>query len=101
MAKGIGENPVKSPAHCARLVDYPATRDELVEAAGDSEAPAEVINFLKSLPAERYASFESVLRDFAEAERRFGDRGALRDGARPRSNLGRSAADDADPTRHP
>ena len=70
MARGIGENPARSPAEHVRQVEYPASREDIVQTAADNEAPVEVINFLKSLPKERYESYEAVLRDFAEAERR-------------------------------
>ncbi len=95
MAHGIGENPNRSPAEHVRGVGFPASRADIVETAGDNEAPAEVINFLKCLPKEGYGSAEEVLRDFAEAERRFG---AGRAGAADnpsRENLG------ANPARHP
>src|SRR5882762_9537641 len=71
MARGIGEDPRRSPAWHIQRVEYPASRDELVATAEDNEAPAEAINFLKALPKDRYQSAEEVLRDFAEAERRF------------------------------
>jgi hypothetical protein len=70
MANGIGENPSRSPSFIISQIDFPATRTELVETAEDSDAPTQVINFMKSLPKERYQSQEEVLRDFAEAERR-------------------------------
>ncbi|TMA28479.1 MAG: DUF2795 domain-containing protein [Deltaproteobacteria bacterium] len=95
MARGIGENPARSPAWHVAQVEFPAARDEIIETAEDSEAPAEVINFLKSLPKERYQSQEEVLRDFAEAERRFGA-GTAEGPARPNINHV-----DEDPKRHP
>src|SRR5205814_9897097 len=70
MARGIGEDPRRSPAAQLAEVEYPVTRVDLVEAAEDNEATVEVINFFKALPKERYGSAEEVLRDFAEAERR-------------------------------
>jgi hypothetical protein len=101
MARGIGENPARSPAAHLQAVEYPATRDELVQTAADSEAPVEVINFLKSLPKERYASYEEVLRDFAEAERRFGV-GNLAEDGRSREDIGKKAVESSDaPTHHP
>jgi hypothetical protein len=87
MAKGIGENPSRSPAFILKELDFPATRAEIVETAADSDAPPEVINFLKSLPKERYQSQEDALRDFAEAERRFAG-GTAGEAAR-RENLGK------------
>jgi Protein of unknown function (DUF2795) len=87
MAKGIGENPSSSPAFILKELDFPATRAEIVETAEDSESPVEVINFLKSLPKDRYQSQEEALRDFAEAERRF--LGGTANEAGRRENLGR------------
>lgn len=97
MAHGIGENPNRSPAEHVRGVGFPASRAEIVETAGDNEAPVEVINFLKSLPKDRYGSAEEVLRDFAEAERRFGAGAGKSSDRDARENLGRID----DPARHP
>jgi hypothetical protein len=104
MAFGIGEPPERSLAVHLGSVDYPASREDLVQAAGDSEAPAEVINFLKSLPRDRYDNEEMVFRDIAEAARRFGTGGrAPLSGSSDRRNLGRDAVEenqDGNP-RHP
>jgi hypothetical protein len=83
----MSENPARSPAAIVQQSDYPATRDELVETAEDSESPAEVINFLKCLPRERYESAEEVMRDFAEAERVFGNGGNRMGPVRDNLNL--------------
>lgn len=104
MAFGIGENPSKSVLAHLQSVDYPADREELVVAAEDGEAPVEVINFLKSLPRERYESEEMVLRDLAEAARRFGFHGhAPPVGSIDRRNLGRDAVEENvdDNPKHP
>jgi len=95
MARGIGENPAFSPAEHLRQIEYPASRDDIVETAGDNEAPVEVINFLKCLPKEQYGSYEEALRDFAEAERRFGMSNFGSEG-RSRENINH-----VDPTQHP
>ncbi|MCA1827832.1 MAG: DUF2795 domain-containing protein [Myxococcales bacterium] len=100
MARGIGEDPKRSPAAHMAQVDFPATREELVETAEDNESPPEVINFFKSLPRERYASQEELLRDFAEAERRMASGNAADPRAR-RDDIGRVAAEDAPDPRHP
>src|SRR5437868_5693902 len=60
MARGIGEDPKRSPGwHLAQL-EYPATREDLVQTAEDNEAPPEVINFFKALPKQRYATSATV-----------------------------------------
>jgi hypothetical protein len=98
MARGIGENPNRSPAWHVAQVEYPASRADLVETAEDNEAPVEVINFLKALPKDTYASAEEVLRDFAEAERRFA-LGNIADDRGRRDNIGKGGAED--PSKHP
>ena len=95
MARGIGENPAKSPAWHLQQIEYPASHDDIVETAADNDAPAEVINFLKALPKERYGAYEEVLRDFAEAERRFAS-GNTADDTNRRDNINHK-----DPTQHP
>lgn len=104
MGFGVGERPERSVAAHLSGVDYPADREELVQAAEDAEAPPEVINFLKSLPRDRYESLEMVQRDLSEAARRFGMGGhAPLVGTVDRRNLGRDAVEenvDGNP-RHP
>ena len=101
MARGIGENPARSPASHLQAVEYPATREEIVQTAADNDAPVEVINFLKSLPKDRYGSYEEALRDFAEAERRFA-LGNLADRGRSREDIGKNPVESPDaPTHHP
>ena len=98
MARGIGEDPKRSPASHLAQLEYPATREDLVQTVEDNEAPREVINFFKALPKERYASAEEVLRDFAEAERRFA-LGNVPDERGRRDNIGKIAAEDQ--SKHP
>jgi hypothetical protein len=101
MARGIGENPARSPAEHLRQLEYPATREDIVQTAADNDAPVEVINFFKSLPKDRYQTYEEVLRDFAEAERRFG-LSNFHDGGPTREDIGKAAVESPDaPTRHP
>jgi hypothetical protein len=64
-----------------------------------------VINLFKCLPRGRYEGKEEVMRDFAEAARRFAMGGSdFHDGIlRDRRNIGRDAVEAAPPgrTRHP
>jgi hypothetical protein len=98
MARGIGEDPNRSPAAHVAQVEFPASREELVQTAADNEAPVEVINFFKSLPKDSYGSAEELLRDFAEAERRFAV-GNVPDDRGHRENIGKVAAEDQ--AKHP
>jgi hypothetical protein len=105
MAYGQAEDPALSiPTHLD-AVDYPVWREQLVKAAADNGAPIDLINVFKSLPRTRYESKEDVMRDLAEAARRFAS-GGLRDDDgvdRDRRNIGRDLVENAPPghTRHP
>ncbi|GEJ57961.1 DUF2795 domain-containing protein [Anaeromyxobacter diazotrophicus] len=80
-------------------VEYPISRDELANAAAEAGYERDAINFLKSLPDGIYQSPADVLREFGEAEARFGM--GTRD-VRHRGDLGRDAVETGDnPTRHP
>jgi len=72
MAFGVGERPERSASYILQQVDYPATRDEIVRVAEDSEAPTDTLNFLRRLPNREYRDPDDVLRQFAEAEARAG-----------------------------
>src|SRR5262245_56549682 len=103
MAFGVGERPEKSLSTHLEGVEYPAERAELVEAAAEGEAPPEVINFLKCLPRERYENEEMVLRDLAEAARRYGTGGRAPIAGLDRRNIGREVVEENEdaPVRHP
>ena len=99
MAFGVGERPERSPAALLSTVEYPISRDELVTAAGEAEAPVEVIKFLQSLPDRIYTSPTDVQRQFAEAGARFGLNST---DVRHRGDLAKEAVETgANPTRHP
>jgi hypothetical protein len=105
MAYGQAENPALSiPTHLD-AVEYPVWREQLVKAAADNGASIDVINVLKCLPRPQYESKDQVLRDLAEAARRFA-MGNLRDDdgvSRDRRNIGKDLVENAPPghSRHP
>jgi hypothetical protein len=99
MARGTGESRGGSPSALLSQVEYPISRDELATAAAEAELDADAINFVKSLPDRIYQSPSEVLREFAEADARFGL--GTRD-VRHRGDLGKEAVETgANPTRHP
>ena len=107
MAFGIAEDPALSPSTHLDGVDYPVWRDQLVKIAADNGASADVINLFKCLPRAQYESKEEVMRDLAEAARRFAMGNMSRDdeddAIRDRRNIGRDAVEGAGEgmTRHP
>ena len=103
MAHGIAEDPGRSPASQLDGVEFPVSKQMLVQTAADNGASVDVINLFKSLPREDYQTRQEVLRDLSEAARRFG-MGNRGDGVvRDRRNIGRDAVENAPPgkVRHP
>jgi hypothetical protein len=99
MARGVGEPPERSPSALLSQVEYPISRDELSTAASEAGFDRNAINFLRSLPDRIYQSPTEVLREFAEADARFGM--GTKD-VRHRGDLGKEAVETgANPTRHP
>jgi uncharacterized protein DUF2795 len=99
MARGVGEPPQRSPASILSQVEYPISRDELATTAAEADYDMAAINFLKALPDRVYQSPADVLREFAEADARFG---MGTSDVRHRGDLGREAVETgANATRHP
>jgi hypothetical protein len=99
MARGMGEPPGRSPAAILSQVEYPISRDELATAAAEAGFERDAINFLRFLPDRVYQNAYDALREFAEADARFGM--CSRD-VRHRGDLGKEAVEAASsPTRHP
>jgi hypothetical protein len=99
MARGIGEPPERSPSAILSQIEYPISRDEIATAAAEAGFDTNAINFLRSLPDRIYQSPHQVLREFAEADARFGM--GSRD-VRHRGDIGKEAVETgANSTRHP
>ena len=99
MARRFGEPPERSPAAILSQVEYPISRDDLSMAAAEAGYEVDTINFLRSLPDRTYQSPHDVMREFAEAEARFGIGG--RD-VHHRGDLGKEAVETGSaPTRAP
>jgi len=68
VTRGMGG---RSPANIAGFlegIDFPATKDELVDHAEDNGAPQEVIDVLESLPNQEYTSMADVMSGVGQVE---------------------------------
>jgi hypothetical protein len=52
---------------CLKGVDYPADRNELIEAAKDNEAPQNVMVFLERIPDKEYETPVDVSKELGNA----------------------------------
>lgn len=68
MPRGMGG---RSPANVANFlegIDFPATRDDLVNHAEDNNAPMEVIHVLEDLPDQTYNNMADVMSGVGQVE---------------------------------
>jgi hypothetical protein len=73
MQKGINEsNKNVSPAEIQKYlhgITYPATKDELVEAAETEGAPPEIMNMIRGMPDEEYGGPQDVMKVYGMEKR--------------------------------
>jgi hypothetical protein len=68
MSRGLGG---RSPANIANFlegINFPASKDELVNHAEDNNAPQEVIDVLDQLPDQEYTSMADVMSGIGQVE---------------------------------
>ena len=70
-------------------IDYPTTKQALVEFVTDASSDADLLSLVRALPDRDYVSRDDVWRAWAEATRRFG--GGARDLGTPRDDIGKQA----------
>ena len=59
--RGVTANQLEKFLHHLPI-DYPASKDALLRAAQDAEAPEEIIRALRAIPPEEYANRNEVIR---------------------------------------
>lgn len=70
-------------------MEWPATREDLVNFANEAELDVDTLNLVRSLPDRTYDSVDDVWRSIGEASRRFGV--GARGGGTPRDDIGKQA----------
>ncbi len=68
MTRGVGG---RSPANVQKFlegVSYPASKDDLIERAEENGAPEEVMETIRSLPADRFGGPQDVMKAYGEIE---------------------------------
>ena len=70
-------------------IDYPATRQELIDFATDGQVDPDVLNIVRALPDHSYGSRDEIWRAWSEAMRRFGS--GARNLGEPRDDIGKQA----------
>ncbi len=70
-------------------IDYPTTKQALVEFVTDASSDADLLSLVRVLPDRDYVSQDDVWRAWSEATRRLG--GGARELGTPRDDIGKEA----------
>lgn len=68
MPRGFGGSSPSNIAHYLKGIDFPATKEELIEYAEDNDAPDEVLDVLEYFPDETYHSMAEVMQGAGQVE---------------------------------
>lgn len=68
MTRGVGGHSPANIQKFLRGVDYPASKDDLLKTAQDNEAPDEVVETIRDLPADRFGGPQDVMKAYGELE---------------------------------
>ena len=79
-------------------IEYPASREDLVEFATDAEIDPDVLNLVRGLPDREYLDQNDVWRAIGEASRRFG---IGRSDGDQRDDIGKQHTTSEEGVRHP
>ena len=68
MTRGVGGH---SPANIQKFlhgIHYPASKDDLMKQAENNDAPEDVIDTIKRLPADRFGGPQDVMEAYGDIE---------------------------------
>ena len=66
MTRGVGgESPANVQAHL-KGIDYPASKQDLVETARKNQAPQDVMRVLQEMPDEQYGGPQDVMKAYGD-----------------------------------
>ena len=68
MTRGMGGRSPANITHFLDGLDFPATKDELIDHAEDNNAPQEVLDVLEQLPDQEYSSMADVMSGVGQVE---------------------------------
>jgi len=66
MARGRGEVSPSNIAHYLKGIDFPATKQDMIDYADDNNAPEEIIDIIDNLPDIEFHSMTEVMTGASE-----------------------------------
>lgn len=68
MARGVGGHSPSNIAHYLKGMDFPASKQELVQHARDNHADQEVLEVLEQMPERDYGDMADVMKGVGQVE---------------------------------
>lgn len=68
MPRGMGGQSPSNIAHYLKGIDFPATKQELMDYAEDNNAPEEVLEVLQQMPDQEYYSMSDLMLGVGQVE---------------------------------
>jgi len=69
MTRGQGGQSPSNISHYLKGIDFPATKDQLLEHAQENDAEQDVLDKIESMPDEEYQSMADVMKGYGESEK--------------------------------
>jgi len=66
MARGMGEVSPSNIAHFLKGIDFPATKQDMIDYADDNNAPEQIIDIIDNLPDIEFQSMIEVITEASE-----------------------------------
>ena len=66
MPRGMGEVSPSNIAHFLKGIDFPATKQDMIDYADDNNAPEEIIDIIDNLPDVEFQSMTEVMTGVSE-----------------------------------
>lgn len=68
MQRGMGGHSPSNIAHYLKGIDFPASKQDLIDYAVDNNAPDELIEVLQDMPDQQYQSMTDLMLSVAQVE---------------------------------
>jgi hypothetical protein len=67
MARGMGGHSPSNIAHHLKGIDFPASKDDLIQQAKKNGADSEVLESIKNMPDDEYTDMAGIMQGYGDS----------------------------------
>ncbi|WP_236614277.1 DUF2795 domain-containing protein [Stutzerimonas azotifigens] len=67
MARGMGGHSPSNIAHHLKGIDFPASKDDLIQQAKNNGADSEVLESIKNMPDDEYTDMAGIMQGYGDS----------------------------------